>query len=81
MKRIIICLFVNVLLVLCLTTSLKAEKIYDVDLSKGQEEQAKDALQSFFEALPDGIRDSLPENKESFESYDVEYFAKKQKRQ
>ena len=77
MKRIIICLFVNVLLVLCLTTSLKAEKIYDVDLSKGQEEQAKDALQSFFEALPDGIRDSLPDNKESFESYDVEYFAKK----
>ncbi len=73
-KKLIV--IMAVLSLLCVT--VRADKVYEYDLSTGAENKAKDKVGEFIESLPEEIKKELPEGGEarSLEEYDFDFFAK-----
>ncbi len=71
-------LIVIIAVISFLSVTVRADKVYEYDLSKGAENKAKDKVEEFIESLPEEIKKELPEGREALmvEEYDFDFFAK-----
>lgn len=71
-------ILVVILLLILLPVTVRADRVYEYDLSKNTAEKAEDKVSKFIESLPEEIKKELPESGEALkiEEYDFDFFAK-----
>ena len=73
-KKILVVIFLFIIL----PVTVKADRVYEYDLTKSTSEKANDKVSEFIESLPEEIKKELPESGEALkiEEYDFDFFAR-----
>ncbi len=69
---------VVIFLVFLLSVTVRADKVYEYDLSKSATEKAEDKVSELLDSLPEEIKKELPESGKALniEEYDFDFFAR-----
>ena len=77
MKKTVIFIFLLIVFICVFSIDAGADKVYEYELSDGGVTKAESKLSEFFESLPEDIKKDLPEKRDDFTEYDIEYFENK----